>query len=218
MIDIFLPTYKRPGVLQEVARNIEDTTHGKFTLYFGVERDDPESYKAALATGHKAIYNEDTMGYANTIQAIYEVSDAPYFFVGNDDFVFLTDWNKAPVEMLEAKPELMVIGCHDGNPGTNYWTIHITRRSYIKEMSGVVDMPERVFYPYNHNYIDTEFSETAISRGVWEKCEAPCVEHHHPGLAHLFGATKATDPTYEKNNATGGEDANTFFRRRPLWT
>lgn len=215
---IYLPTYKRPHALAAVARNIEETTHNPFTLYFGLEVDDPEGIEAAKATGHIVIVNKYEPGYANTTQTMYEASSEPYWFHGNDDFVFLKDWDKAPIEELAKRPELMVLGVSDGNPSTNYWTISMVKREYIEKMSGVVDMPNRVFYPYNHNYIDTEFSQTAVTRGVWDKLEVPCIEHHHPGLAHLFGDTPKNDATYAKNDATAGIDGNTFSSRVHLFT
>lgn len=215
---IYLPTYKRPRVLADVAKNIEENTYSDYVLYFGLEPDDREGILAAKDTGHKVVINEGEQGYSDTIQTIYEQSNEPFFFHANDDFVFLKDWDKAPIEMLEANPDLMVVGCHDGNPKTNFWTISMVRRSYIEDQSGVVDIPNRVFYPYGHNYIDTEFSETAIRRGVWENCAAKCIEHHHPSLVHLYNEPEKTDETYQKNLATFGKDSETYNSRRHLWS
>lgn len=217
MLDIFIPTYKRPHTLKKVAENIEKNTHYPFTLYFGVEKDDRESILAAKDTGHKVIINPYEPGYANTIQAMYEASDGEFFFHGNDDFVYLPEWDMRPIDLLKESEHLMVVGCHDGNPKTRYYTISMVRRKYIDEMSGVIDMPKRVFYPYNHNFIDTEFSETAIHRGVWDVCTAPCIEHHNPGLADIFGEVEI-DETYEKNNKTAGKDSETYYARKHLWS
>lgn len=130
----------------------------------------------------------------------------------NDDFEFLPDWEKAPIALLEEFKALMVIGLHDGNPYTNFWPVSMWRRSYIKDMSGVIDTPNRVFYPYNHNFIDTEFTETAIKRGVWQACPAPCIKHLHPSLV-----PKPSDATYDKNNATFQQDADTYSKRYHLF-
>ena len=216
-LNIYLPTYKRPFKLAQIAKNIEETTYYPFELYFGVEADDRESILAAKDTGHKVVINPYEPGYANTVQAMYEQSDGEYWFHSNDDFVHLPEWDKRPIDLLDESPTLMVIGCHDGNPKTRYYTISMVRRKYIEDMSGVVDMPNRCFYPYHHNYIDTEFTETAIHRGVWDVCTAPCIEHHNPGFAHIFGDVE-TDETYEKNNRTAGKDADTYNSRRNLWS
>ncbi len=216
MLDIYLPTYKRPHKLQTIATNIEKTTKHPFTLYFGLEKDDKAGIKAAKATGHKVIINKYEPSYSNAVQSMYEASKGKYWFYSNDDFIHLDNWDERPIEQLENDPELMVVGCHDGNPDTRFYTISMVRREYIEKMSGVVDMPNRCFYPYGHNFIDTEFSETAISRGVWGSCGAPCVEHHNPGLAHIFGEIEH-DETYEKNNSTSNADSVTYHDRLHLW-
>lgn len=217
MLDILLPTYKRPDVLQEVATNIEKVTKTPFTLYFGLEKDDKEGIQAAKKTGHEVVVNKYDPSYSNTAQTIYENSNAEYIFYANDDFVFLEGWELAPIKMLE-NPELMVIGCHDGNPDTRYWTISMIRRQYIQERSGVVDIPNRLFYPYHHNYIDTEFTETAIKRGVWRPCYQKCIEHHHPSLAEIYGEDQKSDVTYTKNISRFADDTHTYNSRHHLFT
>ncbi len=185
-------------------------------MYWGVEPGDKESIKAAKATGHTVVINKGQQGYSDTIQTIYEQADEPVFFHANDDFVFLDDWDILPMRYLDENPSVMVLGVHDGNPKTRFYTISFVRRRYIEEQSGVVDIPNRVFYPYKHNYQDTEFSETAISRGLWDALPNPCIEHHNPGLSAHFGEIPHDD-TYAKNNATAGVDADTYNKRRHLW-
>lgn len=214
---IYLPTYGRPDVLQAVVDNIKANTTTPYTLYFGLEPGDTASIEAARATGAEVVINTGEQGYSDTLQTIYEVSDEPYYFPANDDFEFLPGWELGPLAMFEEDPGLMVCGVYDGNPGTNYSTINIVRRSYIETMSGVIDMPNRVLYPYHHNYSDTEFHATAVKRGVWAKCEAPCIVHLHPGFAMMRGKTPWTDATYDKNNATAGLDAEIFTNRKHLF-
>ena len=209
---IYLPTYKRPHTLAKVAQNIEDTTKNKFTLYFGIEPNDEESYQAALATGHKVVINkyDQDAGYSNTVQTCYESSKEPYWFHANDDFVFLKDWDAPYVEFLEGNPHIMVVGAHDGTDGVSYSTIHFVRRKYIEEQSGVMDIPNRCFYPYHHNYQDTEFTQTAQFRNVYAKVEVPCIIHSHP-------TADGKDETYRKNDATSPADGITFNSRKYLW-
>ncbi len=117
---------------------------------------------------------------------------------------------------MEKYPDIMVLGAHDGNPKTRFYTVFFIKRQYIEEQSGVIDMKNRVFYPYHHNYQDTEFTETAISRGVWDHIDTPCIEHHNPGLAHLFGEIEIDD-TYKKNDRLEGQDAAMYYSRMKLW-
>ena len=208
-LGIFLPTYKRPHTLQAVATNIEEATKSEFTLYFGCEAGDTESIEAAKATGHRVVINkyDPKFGYSNTIQSIYEESDEDVVFHSNDDFEFLDGWDVAPMQFLADNPDVMVLGAHDGMPTPSYSTISFIRREYIELFSGVVDMPNRVFYPYHHNYQDTELTYTAQARGLWAKIETPCIKHNRVG----------GDETYSKNDATSPKDAETFKSRERLW-
>jgi len=207
MLGLYCPTYKRPDKLQEVATNIEQATKTPYKLYWGVEPEDTETIKAAKATGHEVVINKGKQGYSDTIQTIYEQADEPIFFHCNDDFYFPDGWDIKPIEYLEEHPEVMVLGAHDGYETTNYWTISFIRRKYIEEQSGVIDIPNRVFYPYNHNFQDTEFSKTAVARGVWDKLEVPCIEHRRTG----------DDETYQKNAATYEADSILFNKRERLF-
>lgn len=213
ILAILLPTYKRPHALQRVADNIAATTKNSYTLYFGVEKDDIESYDAALATGNKVVVNKygSEAGYSNTIQSMYEDSMEPILFHANDDFEFLPGWDEVPVSMFETE-SVGVVGVPQNEQDHDCSAVCFFRRKYIEERSGVVDMPNRVFYPYHHNYQDTEFTRTARSRGVWAKSEAPCINHLHPGI---IGGEK--DETYKKNDATAGLDEQTFNNRKHLW-
>lgn len=208
---IWLPTYKRPHAIAGVAKNIEDTTHNTFTLYFGLEPDDTEGIKVAKATGHHVVINKYDMGYSNTIQSMYEKSIEPFWVHANDDFEFFPRWDEAPIEMF-AVIGVKVVGVPQRVEDTDCSAVCFGRRSYIDEDSGVIDMPKRVFYPYHHNYQDTEFTQTAQKRGVWAKSLFPCINHKHPGFT---GEEK--DDTYKKNDATAGKDQETFESRKHLW-
>jgi len=207
---LWCPTYKRPHKLQPLVDNIEATTATDFMLYFGCEPEDEAGIAAAKATGYPVIVNQYGMGYSNTIQTIYESTDEPFFIHINDDFEFKPDWDVQPLAMFEA-PHIMVVGVRE-QENTTFSAVCMGRRSYIEEMSGVIDMPNRVFYTYGHNYIDTEFTETAKHRGVWTYCDAPCIQHLHPGIV---GGNK--DETYRKNDASAAADERTYLSRKHLW-
>jgi hypothetical protein len=212
MIDILLPTYKRPHALAAVAKNIEEATKHPFKLYFGLEKDDKAGIAAAKATGHEVVVNPSEPGYSNTIQAMYEASNNPFMFHANDDFIFLENWDEVPIAMFDTD-WVQVVGVKQNEADRSMSAICLWRRKYIEEQSGVIDMPNRVFYPYNHNYIDTEFTQTAQHRGVWAACDAPCIDHQHPGFTG-----KEKDETYKKNDATMELDRETFESRKHLWS
>lgn len=214
-LGIYIPTLGRAKKLQAVADNLKAATSSQYKLYWGVEPDDRESILAGKDTGWPVIINEGKGCYADALQTIYEHTDEPVFLWANDDFYFLPDWDVAPLEKLEKNPGIGVLGLHDGNPKTRFYSISLVRRSYIEEQSGVIDMPNRVLYPYGHNYVDDELTHTAQKRGVWDFCDAPCIQHRHPSFTWL--GEFETDETYQKNDKTFPEDTLTYTNRMELW-
>lgn len=211
-LGIYCPTFKRPGKLQEVSDNIKANTKNSYVLYWGVEPFDTETIETAKKTGDVVVINSGKQGYSDTIQTIYEQSNEEYWFHANDDFYFPENWDEKHIEYLDANQEVMVLGAHDGAYSPSYSTISFCRRKYIEEMSGVVDKPNRVFGPYRHNYIDTEFTQTAQKRNVWARITDECIVHKHPAFT---GEEK--DYTYKKNDELSPEDERTFDSRKHLW-
>ena len=185
MIGIYIPTFGRPDKLQALADNIKATTRSDYELYWGVEPFDTASIEAGKKTGHPVILNTDEPNYGNALQSIYEATEEPIFFPANDDFLFLDGWDTAPLAMFEKFPDIGVLGVHDGNPKTSFTSVYMVRRSYIQEHSGVIDMPNRVLYPYGHNFSDNELAGTAQKRGMWDRCTEPCIQHQHPSFTWL---------------------------------
>lgn len=210
-IDILVPTYKRPDSLQRLADNIHANTKSSFMLWFGVEEDDKASFDAAIKTEANVAVNRYTPGYSNTIQTLYELSQGKFIIHANDDFDFHKDWDVEPLKLFK-DPKIMVVGLKQTEGDVHGSAISIFRRKYIEEMSGVIDMPNRVFYPYHHNYVDTEFTETAQYRKVWVQCEPRVITHMHPGFTGL-----PADETYNKNAETSGLDRMTYISRCHLW-
>lgn len=204
---LFCPTWHRPQRLQKVADNIKKATRSSYTLYWGCESDDRESIMAAANTGAKVIINKYEPSYSNAVQTMYEQSDEPIMFFCNDDFVFSDGWDLIPMKVLREKPEIMVLGVEDGLDNT-FTTLHFVRRKYIEEQSGVIDIPDRVFYSYNHNFADTEFTQTAKKRGVWDKVKGPCISH----------LRLPKDETYIKNDVMFSADHATYLSRSHLFS
>lgn len=215
-LGVYIPTYGRPNKLQQVADNLKEATQGEWNLYWCCEENDPESINSALKTGAKVIINKRKPTYSDALQEIYEQTDEEIFLWGNDDFHFLKNWNEQPLEIMKNNKGIGVLGLHDGNPYTKYWSISLVRRKYIEEQSGVIDIPNRVLYPYNHNYVDDELTATAIKREVWQKCMAPCIQHQHHSFKWLGDFPH--DATYAKNDKKIAEDNETYHSRVHLWT
>lgn len=208
-----MPTLGRPASLQRVVDNIAEVTTTPYRIVFVCECDDPASYEAAEATGAAVLYNQGDPSYANSLQTAYENDDSPLFVAANDDFNFRPGWDTESLAVMRSEPWVRVVGLNDGNPSCNFSTIALVDRRYIVEQSGVIDMPGRVFYPYKHNYVDTEFFCTAVKRGVFKPAREALIVHHHPDFGFC-----AYDQTYMKSRASFSQDAAKFESRRHLWT
>lgn len=211
-IDILCPTYKRPKVLQKLVNNLELTTKHPYKLWFGLEEDDRDSQAMVMTLNCEWRINKYEPGYSNTFQTLYEASKAPFLIHINDDFEFLPSWDEVPIAMFE-REDLMVAGLRQHEDDFHGSAISMFRRKYIEERSGVVDMPNRVFYPYPHHYVDTEFTLTAQHRGVWAMCDVQGIKHNHYGFTH-----ESPDATYQKNDATSEQAREIFEARRHLFT
>lgn len=212
MIGVYVPTLGRPHVLQRLVDNIAGATVTPCEIVLVTEAHDPESQVAAAATGATVLVNKYAPpSYSNSIQTAYERDDAPYFICANDDFDFQPGWDTAALEAMQDS-SVHVVGIHDGYAGCRYSTICLVDRRYIVALSGVIGIPNRVQYPYLHNYVDTEFYFTAVKRGVFRACPASVILHRHPDFGHA-----EPDDTYRKSQATAAVDAETFAARAHLW-
>jgi hypothetical protein len=212
VIALYIPTLGRKHVLRRVVDNIHEATTLPHRIIFVCENHDQDSIDEARKWGDRTLVNHEEPSYSNSLQTAYEADDAPFFIGANDDFDFKPGWDVEAMKVMET-PGVQVVGIFDGNPSCNFSTISLIDRSYIEVHSGVVDMPNRVNFTYRHNYVDTEFYCTAVSRGVFAPAPKSQIFHMHPDFGH-----GRFDKTYMKSRASFSDDAQTFESRRHLWT
>lgn len=211
MIDIIIPTYKRAHRLASVIDNIHENTTVEHRILFVVEPEDLDSIHAVLGAGERVMISEIPGNHTGAANTGYKYTHGEYIIIANDDFVFMPEWDTKAIEALSHGWQ--VCGLNDMGGGDRCVTIFLFKRSYIVEQSGCMDVPNVVFYPgYNHQYVDTEFWETAERRRVFARCPESRIEHMHPG----FGKA-STDETYGKANSKAEIDAETYRSRRHLW-
>lgn len=212
-VAIFIPSLNRPRSIERVSLNLrENTPEDQYELYFILEPED-QSVVVAELYGN-VIINQHEPSYAGAIQTAYEQTTEPYFFCGADDLGFAKGWLDQALSHM--KNGIMVVGTND--LGT--WPIgekreathYLINRKYIEKQSGVIDKPNTVLYPYQHNYTDTEFIGTARKRGVYEYCPKSIVEHAHPVWNKALW-----DETYEKGRRTDPQDKQIYLSRLHLW-
>lgn len=208
-IGLYIPTLGRAHRLEALLENVTASTSVEHTVIFVREEWDILTQAACDWLGCRVLVNRWDPSYSNSLQTAYEDATDEFFVAANDDFEFTRGWDENALAAIEGYD---VVGLHDGNPGTRFSTISLNRRSYIETLSGVIDIPNRVQYPYRHNYGDTEFYFTAVHRGVFTTCPDSLVVHVHPD----FGLG-AVDDTYMKSRATVEDDYLTFLSRAHLW-
>lgn len=212
MIGIYCPTLGRSHKLEGLSANIEQTTTVGHSLVLVVEKHDTDSYETATKLHHPAcvLMNKYEPSYSNSIQTAYEARRDEFFVCANDDFEFTPGWDVEAMKVMNEGWD--VVGLDDDAPTCTFSTILLVRRSYIEKQSGVVDMPNRVMYPYIHNYVDTELYQTALARRVYAAAPKSIVRHVHPdwGKAQM-------DKTYLKTRGSLSEDGRTFNERAHLW-
>lgn len=215
-VAIFIPSFGRPNELSRVIDNLyENTPFESFNAYFILESHDTASIEAAKHLRAKVIINEGKPCYADAINTAYHKTLEPYFFTGADDLGFQQGWLETALACMNET--IKVVGTNDlgqipigvARNSTHY----LVARDYIKKQSGVIDQPDTVLYFYSHNYTDTEFTQTAVSRGVYVYCPESRIEHFHP-----VWNKGVWDETYKKGQQTSAQDERLFKERRHLWT
>lgn len=211
-IGIYIPTFHRPGSLERASKNTHENTVGDHRVVFVSEPEDTETIMKVNSLMEPLLISKHPGNHTGAANTAYEELDDEFFIVANDDFNFHKDWDVPVMEMFESNPKIGVIGVDDGSH-QGFTTITVVRRSYIKEFSGCMDIPNVLYFPgYNHNYVDTEFAATAMKRGMFAACPSSMVEHMH----WAFGKGQM-DATYDKSNKTAPIDAATFSSRQHLW-
>lgn len=154
--------------------------------------------------------------FARKINHAFSVTDEEWLFQAADDIRFSPGWDRQALATA-ARYRAGVIGTNDlGNPlvlrgKTSTHTLF--RRSYIDDYgSGTVDDTGKVFCElYDHQYVDSEFIQTAKMRRQWAFSKNSIVEHLHPhwGKAEM-------DKTYEKATRRTSRDMQMFKDRLTL--
>lgn len=149
----------------------------------------------------------------HAIRHLYREGAVDWAFLGADDLCFCHGWADRAIDA--ADDAFDVVGTNDlGNPEVTrgqHSTHSLVRVSYL--MRGTIDEPRTLLHEgYRHNWVDTEFVQTAQKRGAYIKAFDSMVEHLHPhwGKGEL-------DATYQLGLADYDEDRRLFLARRRLW-
>lgn len=216
MIDILIPVLGRPQNAQPLVDSINAHTKVPHITVFLCSRDDHGEIEACKATG-SVVWLVDNDRYSAKINQGVKIEagwTSDFVFLGADDLAFHDDWDRLAVERYHetGKP---VIGTNDlGNPTVmagRHATHSLVHRSYLA--SGTIDETDKLLHEgYSHNWVDTEFVETAMARDAFTFASDSHVEHLHP-----FWKKGPTDVIYKRGQKDYHRDHHLFRQRRKLW-
>lgn len=217
-VRVILPVFQRPQraafVLHSLAASEREV---KLRPLFMVSFGDETELRAVKQTGADFVqlFEGRRCGdYARKINLGAALTLEPWVFTGADDVAFEPGWADVAIAFAE-KSGLRAIGVND----LGRWAKHkqppathfLVARSYLTE--GTADERDVIFHTgYDHNYVDTEFMETARSREAYGYCAAAVVEHMHP-----VWRKGRRDPVYALGQRHTKEDYNHYLKRRQLW-
>jgi hypothetical protein len=190
----------RPRMLAPLAENIREATPEPHTVYFIATGDCAEAVNA-IPDVHP-IYDRGGT-WAERINRGVEATTEPSLFLGAEDVLFHPGWLTAA---LAIRSFVTVVNDLHNPAGT----MALVRRGYVE--FGTVDGPELLHDGYAHNFVDTEFFETARSRGALAYCEDSIVEHLHPAAGKALD-----DAVYRLGRRRLEDDRRLYEQRRPLW-
>lgn len=212
-IDLLIPVLRRPQNAQPLVDSIDANTTTPHRVTFICSEDDTDEIAAAMLTGKSIVLCPED-GYAPKINLAARASLADFVFLGADDLRFHPGWDEEAIRVHELTG-MPVVGTNDlGNPTVmsgKHATHSLVHRSYL--MYGTADDPAKLLHEgYAHNWVDTEFIETAIARCAFDFARDSHVEHLHP-----LWKKGPHDEVYELGQRRYHDDRRIFMRRRPLW-
>jgi hypothetical protein len=217
LIDILIPVLGRPKNAARVAQSIRENTEAPHMTIFLCSRGDTAEIEACRGTGC-VVWLVDDDRYAAKINAGVRVDiggePSEFIFLGADDLAFHPGWDTAALAM-HYETGNAVIGTNDlGNPTVmrgKHATHSLVHRWYVG--LGTIDEPGKLLHEgYDHNWVDTEFIETAMMRGHFAFAFDSHVEHLHP-----FWKKGPTDVIYKRGQKNYHRDQALFRERRRLW-
>ncbi len=219
MIDILVPVLGRPQNAQPLVDSIRENTVVDHRILFLCTPFDVDEINAVHETGadiHNVNWEAGPSDWAKKINRGYRLTSFPFMLLGADDLRFHGDWDTEALRVAE-ETGAGVIGTNDLGNATvmrgKHSTHPLVRRYYVDEQ-GTIDEPGQVLHEgYCHQWVDTEFVETAKMRHEWAFAKASHVEHMHP-----FWKKGDMDSTYEKALSTSAEDYAHFNSRKRLWS
>lgn len=212
---VLVPVLTRPRNVEPLIRSLAAATSCDYRLLFIAESVDSRERTELRRCGADVLLVARTRRrYACKINDAVRATDEPLIFLAADDVRFHEGWDSHAIELLDETIE--VVGTNDLlNPrviaGTHSTHSLLTRR-YAER--GSIDDPNVVLHEgYPHEYVDDEFVQTALARGVMVFARDSIVEHLHP-----YNHKADVDATYRLGWQGRAVGKKLFDEREKLWT
>lgn len=214
MICILVPVLGREHQIEPLLENIAETTEVDHRVVFICSPTDP-AREACLASDAETIvvsWAPDRADFAMKINYAYEQIVEDWYFQAATDLSFRSGWDTKALQCAEVN-RVGVVGTNDlGNPLVmrGHHSTHILfSRAYIEQYGGTFDDSGTVFTTaYDHQFIDTEFIQTALARKQFRPARHSIVEHMHP-----HWKKGEMDATYEKSERAFLDDMKVHNER-----
>ena len=207
---ILVPVLNRPHRVAPTLESAQAATPNAAVLFIA-DPDDDDELLALKQAG--ARYMIRAGNYAEKINYAAAHFDRPMLLLGADDLHFHVGWFERAARRL--KGDVAVVGTNDlcnRRTQTGELATHpLVARWYLDV--GTADETGKLLHEgYRHEFVDQEFTETALARGVYAHATDAIVEHLHPD------AGKAPmDSLYAARPARMRQGRKLYRRRRPLW-
>ena len=212
---ILVPVLRREHQIAPLLESLAATTDVDYRVIFICSPSDHGAIEVCLASEGDTItvpWVPDRADFAKKINLAYGMVEEEWYFQAATDLVFQEKWASRAFHIAQAS-RCGVIGTNDlGNPLVkkgNHATHIIFSRAYIEQHGGTFDNTGAVFSEvYDHQFVDTEFVQTALRRGQFKPSLRSIVEHMHPhwGKGEM-------DDTYVKSERSFREDMTLFNQR-----
>jgi hypothetical protein len=204
----------RPHTVAPLVESIVATTPDPHII-FGCTVGDVEVIKEVEGFDHFEVGGPMPGDYARKINMGYQLTDEPLLFTGACDIRFLPGWFEAATARLDGT--VGVVGTNDLGSrrvmAGDHATHSLVTRDYVDRF-GTIDEPGVVLHEgYHHEFVDDEFVQTAMHRGMWAFAEDSHVEHLHPNW------NKApSDRMYRMQGRRMRLGKRVYAERKHLWT
>ncbi len=215
MIAVIVPVLGRPQQIEPLLASIEAATTEPHRVVFVCSPGDREATRECLASEADTIIVPWQAGpgdFARKVNLAYRESDDDWIFQAATDLHFHPQWDTKAL-MAARSSGMTVVGTNDlGNAYVRrglHSTHTLIKREYIETFGGTFDGSGEVFSErYCHNFVDTEFVQTALMRDQFTSCRQSVVEHLHPNWRK-----GEMDDTYEKGLKDFHADARLYNTR-----